>query len=191
MKKLSAGLIAVIVLVVVVVMVGGSLMGAYNGMATLREKVNTQQAEIQTQLQRRADLIPNLVNSVKGLAAHEQEVIDSVTSARAQLTGAKGMEEQAAANDQLSGALSRLLMVVENYPDIKADAAYISLMDELSGTENRIAVSRGDYNNSVNAYNSKLITFPNNIIAGMFNFDKAEYFTAPESAQSVPEVNFG
>ena len=102
-----------------------------------------------------------------------------------------GMEELAAANDNHSSALSRLLMVVENYPEIQSSQGYISLMDELAGTENRIAVARNDYNDAVKSYNSKIITFPNRLIAGMFGFEKAEYFTAPESAQSAPDVDFG
>ena len=183
-------MIALIVIVVLLVIAVFTLVGAYNGMATLRENVDTQQSAIQTQLQRRSDLIPNLVNTVKGLAAQEQAVIDSVTEARAQLSGAQGMQELAAANDNLSSALSRLLMVVENYPEIQSSQGYISLMDELAGTENRISVARVDYNEAVKSYNSKIITFPNNLLAGMFGFVKAEYFEAPESAQSAPSVDF-
>ena len=190
MKKLSGGMIALIVIVVLLVIAVFTLVGAYNGMATLRENVDTQQSAIQTQLQRRSDLIPNLVNTVKGLAAQEQAVIDSVTEARAQLSGAQGMQELAAANDNLSSALSRLLMVVENYPEIQSSQGYISLMDELAGTENRISVARVAYNEAVKSYNSKIITFPNNLLAGMFGFVKAEYFEAPESAQSAPSVDF-
>ena len=193
MKKMSTGVVVLIAVLAIIVIIGVSLAGGYNGIASARENVDTQQAAIQTQLQRRADLIPNLVNTVKGLAAQEQSVIDSVTEARAQLAGAQGMgmEELAAANDNLSSALSRLLMVVENYPEIQSSQGYISLMDELAGTENRIAVARNDYNDAVKSYNSKIITFPNRLIAGMFGFEKAEYFTAPESAQSAPDVDFG
>ncbi|WP_308753195.1 LemA family protein [uncultured Anaerotruncus sp.] len=193
MKKMSTGVVVLIAVLAIIVIIGVSLAGGYNGIASARENVDTQQAAIQTQLQRRADLIPNLVNTVKGLAAQEQSVIDSVTEARAQLAGAqgRGMEELAAANDNLSSALSRLLMVVENYPEIQSSQGYISLMDELAGTENRIAVARNDYNDAVKSYNSKIITFPNRLIAGMFGFEKAEYFTAPESAQSAPDVDFG
>lgn len=193
MKKMSTGMVVLIAVLAIVVIIAVSLVGAYNGIAAARENVDTQQAAIQTQLQRRADLIPNLVNTVKGLAAQEQSVIDSVTEARAQLAGAqgKGMGELAAANDNLTNALSRLLMVVENYPEIQSSQGYISLMDELSGTENRIAVARGDYNDAVKAYNSKIITFPNRVVASIFGFEKAEYFTAPETAQSAPSVDFG
>ena len=192
MKKMSTGVVVLIAVLAIIVIIGVSLVGGYNGIAAARENVDTQQAAIQTQLQRRADLIPNLVNTVKGLAAQEQSVIDSVTEARAQLAGAQGMgmEELAAANDNLSSALSRLLMVVENYPEIQSSQGYISLMDELAGTENRISVARNDYNDAVKSYNSRIITFPNRLVAGMFGFEKAEYFTAPESAQSAPAVNF-
>ena len=193
MKKMSTGVVVLIAVLAIIVIIGVSLVGGYNGIAAARENVDTQQAAIQTQLQRRADLIPNLVNTVKGLAAQEQSVIDSVTEARAQLAGAqgRGMEELAAANDNLSSALSRLLMVVENYPEIQSSQGYISLMDELAGTENRISVARNDYNDAVKSYNSRIITFPNRLVAGMFGFEKAEYFTAPESAQSAPDVDFG
>lgn len=177
-----------IVVAVLAVVVGMSLFGAYNGLATLRETVDTQQSTIQTQLQRRSDLIPNLTSTVKSLTTHEQSVIDSVTEARAQLAGARGMEELAAANDNLTSALSRLMVVVENYPDIQSTPAYTSLMDELAGTENRIAAARIDYNEAVQRYNQKVITFPNKLIAGLFGFEKAEYFTAPEPAQNVPDV---
>lgn len=190
MKNISKGMLTLIIVVVIIVAAAMSVFGAYNSMSVARENVDTQQAAIQTQLQRRSDLVPNLVNTVKGLSAHEQSVIDSVTSARAQLAGARTMPETAAANDALTGALSRLMVVVENYPDIKSSTAYVSLMDELAGTENRIAASRVDYNEAVKAYNNRIITFPGRLVAGMFGFEKAEYFTAPESAQSVPEVNF-
>ncbi|MEM1484026.1 LemA family protein [Oscillospiraceae bacterium PP1C4] len=190
MKKISTGIIVLIVLVAVIAIAAMSLFGSYNGIAVAKENVDTQQSAIQTQLQRRSDLIPNLVNTVKGLSAQEQSVIDSVTAARAQLSGAKNMGEMAAANDNLSGALSRLLVVVENYPQIQSSQGYISLMDELAGTENRISVSRVDYNNAVKAYNSKIITFPSNIVAGMFGFEKAAYFEAEESAQKAPNVQF-
>ncbi len=188
MKKISTGKMILIVVAVLAVVVGMSLFGAYNDLATLRETVDTQQSTIQTQLQRRSDLIPNLTSTVKSLTTHEQSVIDSVTEARAQLAGARGMEELAAANDNLTSALSRLMVVVENYPDIQSTPAYTSLMDELAGTENRIAAARIDYNEAVQRYNQKVITFPNKLIAGLFGFEKAEYFTAPGSAQNVPDV---
>lgn len=190
MKKLSGGLIALIVILGVVLLLGSMFFGSYNSLVTAREGVSSSQATIDTQLQRRADLIPNLVSTVKGFAAQEQSIIDSVTEARAQLTGAQTMADKAEADAALSGALSRLLVVVENYPELKSDDTFISLMDELSGTENRIAVARNDYNNVVKSYNNKIITFPGNIMAGIFGFEKAEYFTASAGANEVPQVNF-
>lgn len=191
MKKISRGMIVLIAVLVVVVVAAVSVFGSYNSMAVSRENVSTGQATIQTQLQRRADLIPNLVNTVKGLSAQEQKVIDSVTTARAQLAGAKSVPDMAAANDNLSGALSRLLSVVENYPEIQSSAGYISLMDELAGTENRIAAARTDYNDAVKSYNSMLVSFPKSMLAGMFGFEKAAYFEAAAGAQNAPDVNFG
>lgn len=190
MKKISTGMIILVAVIAVVAISAISLFGSYNSMAVARENVETQQSAIQTQLQRRSDLIPNLVNTVKGLSAQEQSVIDSVTEARAQLAGARGMEELAAANDNLSSALSRLLVVVENYPEIQSSQAYISLMDELAGTENRISVARVDYNDAVRAYNNRIIVFPGNLLAGIFGFEKAAYFETQESAQEVPDVQF-
>ncbi len=190
MKKLSGGLIALIVILGVVLLLGSMAFGGYNNLATAREAVDTSQATIDTQLQRRADLIPNLVSTVKGFAAQEQSVINSVTQARAQLTGAQTMAEKADADAALSGALSRLLVVVENYPELKSDATFTALMDELSGTENRIAVSRNDYNAAVQSYNNRIVTFPGRLFAGMLGFEKAEYFTASAGAQEVPQVTF-
>ena len=183
-------MIALIVVIALLVVFSVMAVGVYNGMISTRENVNTAQAAIDAQLMRRADLIPNLVETVKGLSAQEQSVIDSVTEARTQLAGAQSMEEKAAANDQLSSALSRLLMVVENYPEIQSSQGYISLMDELSGTENRITVARTDYNEAVKEYNLKITRFPGSLFAGIFGFEKAEYFTAPDSAQDAPQVDF-
>lgn len=190
MKNRSGKLVLIIVLALVFVLAATGF-GTYNSLASMQEGIEQAQGDIQTQLQRRADLIPNLVNTVKGISAHEQDVIDSVTQARAQLVGAQGMQEQAAADSALSAALGRLLVVVENYPEIKSDQAYVSLMDELSGTENRIAAARVDYNAAVKQYNSKIIRLPAKIFAALFGFDKAEYFEAPQSAQNAPTVDFG
>lgn len=187
----STGKIVLLVVAVALIALVAMGFGSYNGLATMRESVDTAHADIQTQLQRRADLIPNLVNSVKGLSAQEQAVVDSVTEARAALMGAQSVGEQAAANEQLSGALGRLLAITESYPDIKSDKAYISLMDELSGTENRINVARQDYNQAVKEYNSKIVRMPTKLFAGMFGFQKAEYFEAAQGAQTPPTVDFG
>lgn len=162
----------------------------YNGLVTAEENVDSKWAQVENQLQRRYDLIPNLVESVKGYANHEQEVIASITEARAQMGNAQTPEEQASANDALNGALSRLLVVVENYPNLKADANFRQLMDELAGTENRLAVAREDYNNEVQGFNKKVKRFPGNIIAGMFGFEQKEYFKAAAGAEKAPAVDF-
>lgn len=177
----------IIAIIIILVVVGGS---QYNSLVGINENVENQRANIDTMLQRRVDLIPNLVNTVKGYAEHEKEVIENVSNARAKLAGATSMEEKADADNQLSGALSRLLMVVENYPDLKANQQFTALSDELAGTENRIAVARKDYNDSVKVYNQKIRRFPSNIFANLLGFEKAEYFQAAEGAQQVPEVNF-
>ncbi len=190
MKKLSGGIIALIVVVVLIVIGVGWGVGGYNSLVSLRENVTTQSANIDTQLQRRTDLIPNLVNTVKGYAAHETEIMTAVSDARARLAGAEGMAEKAEADQALNSALSRLLMVVENYPDLKADAQYTALMDELAGTENRIAVARSDYNAVVRDYNKKIKTFPSVILANLFGFDEAEYFEAAEGSETPPTVDF-
>lgn len=167
-----------------------SVAGSYNKMITAREGVDTALSDLDVVLQRRADLIPNLVNTVKGAAAHETEIIDSVTSARANLLGADSVSEKAEANDELSKAINALMVIVENYPTISTSANYTQLSDELAGTENRIATARRDYNEIVKEYNSLIIKFPNNILAGMFGMEKAEYFTASEGSAEVPTVEF-
>ena len=192
MKKLSAGKIALIAVLLVLVVLVVSVFSGYNSLVTMRENVTGQQANIQTQLQRRNDLIPNLVNTVKGYAAHEKEVFDAVSDARARLAGAGGdMQELADADAAMQSALSRLLMVVENYPDLKANTQYTALMDELAGTENRIAVARKGYNDVVQSYNRKLRTFPTVLYAGMLGFSQADYFEAAEGAETPPTVDFG
>jgi LemA protein len=188
MKK---GLVALGIIVLLVVIVGGMLISSYNNFVTLEENVDQSYAQIENQLQRRLDLIPNLVNTVKGYAAHEKEVIASISDARARLAGAGTVEEEATANAELSGALSRLLVVVENYPNLKADQQFTQLMDELSGTENRISVARKDYNDQVAVYNKKVKQFPGALIAGMTGFDEKQYFKAAAGATEAPEVDFG
>ncbi|MDK2824103.1 MAG: LemA protein [Clostridia bacterium] len=164
--------------------------GAYNNLVTAEEDVNGKWAQVENQLQRRLDLIPNLVETVKGYAAHEKETFTLVTEARAKAAGAVSIKEKAQANSELSNALSRLMLVVERYPDLKANQNFIRLQDELAGTENRIAVARKDYNESVQRFNTFIKRFPNNIIAGIFNFEKQEYFEAEENAKNAPKVKF-
>jgi LemA protein len=188
MKK---GLVVIGIIIAAIVLVGVMLMSSYNNFVTLEENVDQSYAQIENQLQRRLDLIPNLVNTVKGYASHEKEVIASISDARARLAGAKTVEEEATANAELNGALSRLLVVVENYPNLKADQQFTQLMDELSGTENRISVARKDYNDQVAVYNKRVKQFPGAIIAGITGFDEKEYFNADPKAQEAPEVDFG
>ena len=185
-KGLKTGLIIGAVVVVLVMLFAGS----YNGLIGKEEEVDSKLAQVSVQLERRADLIPNLVNTVKGYASHEQSVIDSVTDARAKLLSANSVEEKAEANQELTTSLNNLLVVVENYPDLKANTNFIQLQDELAGTENRIAVARKDYNDAVKSYNKEIKSFPKNILAGMFGFEEKEYFEAKESSNEVPKVSF-
>lgn len=191
MVKLRKGLVGIGIVAVFVVVFGFMLMSSYNNFVNLEENVDQSYAQIENQLQRRLDLIPNLVSTVKGYAAHEEEVIASISDARARLAGAKTPEEEATANDELSGALSRLLVVVENYPNLRADRQFTQLMDELAGTENRIAVARRDYNDQVAVYNKKVKSFPGVIIANITGFDEKEYFKADPKASEAPKVDFG
>jgi len=178
----------IILAVVALLVVFG--ISSYNSLVGLNENVNGKWSQIANMLQRRADLIPNLVNTVKGYAAHEQQAIQSVADARAKLAGAGGPAAKAQANSELNSALARLLVVVENYPNLKADKNFRALMDELSGTENRIAVARKDYNDAVQVYNTKIRSLPTSIFAGMMGFGPKEYFRAEEGARQVPQVNF-
>ena len=184
MKK---GLIVIVAIIVIIVI---ALVASYNGIVSKSEEVDNKFADIDTQLQRRADLIPNLVNTVKGYAKQEQDVINAVTDARAKLVGANTVSEKAEADQELSSALNRLLIVVENYPELKSSENFRQLSDELAGTENRIATARRDYNQAVKEYNLQIKKFPTNIMAGMFGFGEKEYFEAKETAQEVPSVNF-
>jgi LemA protein len=184
-------LIVLIVIVGIIAIIGMSLAGAYNGLVSSKENLDRKFADIDVALKRRTDLIPNLVNTVKGFAAHETEAIASVTDARARMAGARTTSELADADSELSGALSRLLVVVENYPELKADANFRQLSDELTGTENRIAVSRGDYNAAAQNYNMKIRSFPLNLIAGMMGFEKTAYFEADAADRTPPTVDFG
>ena len=189
MKKRFLGPVIVIVAVIVIFII--MLMSSYNGFVNSEENVNQSYAQIENQLQRRLDLIPNLVSTVQGYAKHEKEVITAVSDARAKLAGSTTPAEQATANDELSGAFSRLLVVVENYPNLKADQQFTQLMDELSGTENRIAVARKDYNDQVAEYNKKVKRFPGAIVANVTGFDEKEYFKANPNATEAPKVDFG
>src|SRR5512137_1749260 len=166
-------LIAVVVIVVLAGMIYSFFKGSYNTFVTLDEGVKSAWAQVENQLQRRYDLIPNLVETVKGYAKQEKDVLVEVTNARARVGGAATVPDKISANNELTGALSRLLVVVERYPDLKSNQNFLRLQDELAGTENRIAVERKRYNEAVQTYNVAIRTFPANLLAGMFGFTKA------------------
>jgi LemA protein len=196
MKKF---LIPIAILAVVGIFIYTKAVGTYNQFVQAEEQINGQWAEVETQYQRRADLIPNLVSTVKGYAEFEQETLTGVVEARAKATGMtidptnltpEKLAQFQQAQDQLSGALSRLLVTVEKYPDLKANQNFLELQAQLEGTENRISVARRNFNESVQAYNSNLRTFPNNIFAGWYNFEAKGYFQASEGADKAPTVQF-
>lgn len=187
MKKSNIGLICVIAFIVIILIIAIS---SYNGIVSKNEAVDSALSDLDVMLQRRADLVPNLVSTVKGYTNHETEIIDKVTEARTKLVNANSIEEKSTANNELSNSLNALMVVVENYPDLKSSANFIQLSDELAGTENRIAVARKDYNNAVKTFNTAIIKFPSNIFANMFGFEKATYFEAEESSLEVPSVSF-
>ena len=187
MKKSNIIILAVAAIIILAIVM---MISSYNGIVAKSEEVDNKFSAIDTQLQRRADLIPNLVNTVKGYASQEQEVINSVTEARAKLAGANTVSEKAEADGELTSALNRLMIVVESYPDLKSSQNFIQLSDELAGTENRIATARRDYNEAVKEYNLKIKKFPTNLMAGMFGYEEADYFEASEQSQEVPNVSF-
>ena len=189
-KRLKPWHIILIVVAVLAVALVGYTVKSYNGLVTLKQEVTQKESDIQTTLQRRADLIPNLVNTVKGYASHEESIMKEVSDARAALVGANNTGDQLAANEQMTSALNRLLAIAENYPVLKANTNFIQLQDELSGTENRITQARRAYNDAVKTYNTKIQRFPTSLIAGIFNFEAFDYFQANEGAQEVPSVNF-
>jgi LemA protein len=184
-------LIVLAVLVLIALGIGGMYVGRRNQMVTKNETVKSDWAQVDVVLQRRADLIPNLVETVKGIAAQEQTVFHDIAAARSALMGAQTPSDKIAANGQLDGALSRLLVIVENYPNLKSNENFLRLQDELAGTENRIAVERKRYNDAIQDYNTYIGLFPNNIFAGWAGFKRNDaYFNAPESAREAPKVQF-
>jgi len=188
MKKLVA---IIVVIALVLVWTGGIYVGRRNEMVRKSEAIKAAWAQVDNQLQRRADLIPNLVETVKGFAAQEQTVFGEIAKARAALVGARTPADRIAANSQLDGALARLLVVVENYPQLKSNENFLRLQDELAGTENRIAVERKRYNDTLQDYNTYIGLFPNSLFAGWAGFKRNEdYFRAAEAARQAPKVAF-
>lgn len=201
MKKFPKWLVVLIIVLVCVFGIFSCYKNTYNSLVSLDEGVNAQWAEVQNQYQRRLDLIPNLVSTVKGYAKHESDVLTQVSEARASAGGQINISDDVLndpeafaryqqVQDNLGASLQRLLMVTENYPELKADQNFLSLQDQLEGTENRITVARQRYNDSAKEYNSKVRSFPTNIIANMSGFEKKTYFTASAEAQSAPKVEF-
>lgn len=188
-KKLGTGTIVLLVVVAVVLIFGGMVVGKYNGLVSAQEKVDAQFSNISAQLQRRNDLIPNLVNTVKAYAKHEEEVFTAVTEARAQIMGATNKDDIVNADQQMTAAVTNLIAVAESYPELKASGNFKDLQNQLAGTENRIAVARKDYNEAVKAYNTTLRSFPGNIIGGMFGFKPYQLFQATPGADQVPDVD--
>lgn len=183
-----------IILVIIGVLIFGAILfassyfGLRNRLVQLNENTKSAWAQVETQLQRRMDLIPNLVRTVKGYAAHEEKVLTEVTKARASVANAGSVEEQINSNNQLTTALSRLMVVVERYPDLKANQNFLALQDELAGTENRIAVARQRYNDAAQIFNSTRLKFPYSLVAA--GFKEAPYFKASQGANEAPEVQF-
>lgn len=182
-----APIIAVVVLVLISVLIG---VGYYNSFVTQSNAIEGQWKQVEVQYQRRFDLIPNLVESVKGLQAQEQKIFGDLAAARANYTGARSAEDRVKAANELEGSLSRLIAIFENYPQIKSDQAVIRLMDELSGTENRIAVERRRYNEIVQSYNTSVTTLPGKLFASFMGFQPKTYFQATPGSENAPKVSF-
>jgi len=188
---MKAAIVTLVVLLILAFVVGSAYFDRRNQMAIKREAVNAAWAQVDVVLQRRADLIPNLVETVKGFAVQEQKVFGDIAAARAALVGAKSPSEKIAANGQLDSALSRLLVIVENYPQLKSNENFMRLQDELAGTENRIAVERRRYNEAIQDYNTYISLFPNSMVAGLAGFTRNDaYFKTEEGARQAPKVNF-
>jgi LemA protein len=189
--KRTGLLIAIAIIAVAVLGIGGCLVGNYNHLVTAKEAVDQRWAQVDNQLQRRNDLIGSLVETVKGTAIQEQEVFGKIAEARAQMAGAKTPTQAIQAGQAMDSALGRLLVVVENYPQLKSNEAFMQLMDELAGTENRLATERMRYNQEVQSYNVLVKRFPMNFFASMFGYKEAPYYQIPESARQAPKVDFG
>lgn len=191
-NKKRSGAVGLIVAIIAIIVIGLiMIVPTYNRLAASRENVNQAYAQVQNVVQRRADLIPNLVSTVKGYTDHESETLTKVTNARAGIQNAEGPQELAEANEELTRAIGDINVVVEAYPELKADTQFVQLMDELAGTENRISTERKNYNEAVQSYNTDIKKFPTNLIAKFTGYDPAEYFQADASAQDAPKVDFG
>ncbi len=191
--RMSSGKKVIIVLAVIAflaISLYSLVAGNYNRFVKMDVGIKAAWSQVENQLQRRYDLIPNLVETVKGYAKQEKDVLVEVTNARSRVGGAGTVPDKIAANNELSSALSRLMVVVERYPDLKSNQNFLKLQDELAGTENRIAVERMRYNDAVKIYNQAIRTFPANIIAGIFGFKEAAFFEAPKEAKAAPKVKF-
>ena len=184
-------MLGLIIAIVILFIIVGWLTGMYNALVRLRNRVKNAWSQIDVQLKRRHDLIPNLVETAKGYMKHEQETLKGITEARSRAMGAGSVGEKAKAEGELSGAMSKFFLVVENYPDLKANSNFLAVQEELTSTENKIAFSRQSYNDQVLFFNNKIQMFPSNIIAGMFNFKENEFFELKnEEERAVPKVNF-
>jgi len=186
---MKSGLKAIIGIVIAIALLGIPMISSYNSLVTEESNVDVQWANVESKLQRRYDLIPNLVESVKGAMEQEQEVFGAIADARARIGSAQTTEEQVSASNEMESALSRLLVVVENYPELKSNEQVTALMDELAGTENRISVERDRYNEAVQGYNNKVKRFPGSLMAGIFGFDQKSYFEAVSGAENAPSVD--
>lgn len=187
MKK---GLKTTLIILGIILIIVLPIIGSYNRIVGIEQQVLNSQANIETNLQRRNDLIPNLVSTVKGYASQEKDIFTDIANARAKLGGAKNINEKANADAELSSSLSRLLVVVERYPDLKSNQNFRDLSVALEGTENRINIARQDYNKNIGTYNTTIRKFPNSMIAGVFGFQQKEYYKAAEGAKEVPKVEF-
>src|SRR6201996_2014216 len=189
---MKIGIVILVIVLILALLFGSAFVSRRNQMAIKREAVNAAWSQVDVVLQRRADLIPNLVETVKGFATHEEKVFGDIAAARAAMMGAKTPQDKIAANGQLDSALSRLLVVVENYPQLKSNENFLRLQDELAGTENRIAIERRRYNQTVQDYNTYISLFPNNIVASLSGFTRNDaYFKTDEGARQAPKVDFG
>lgn len=187
MKKI---LIPIFILFMVLGIIFIPSIGVYNNLIKLDQSVKVAESNIDTQLQRRSDLIPNLVETVRGYASQEREIFTAIAEARSRLAGSQSMEDRASADNQLTSALSRLLVIVENYPELKSNQNFRDLTVALETAENRIGIARQSYNEAVDSYNTRVRQFPGSIVAGLFNFPEKPYYRATEGAREVPKVDF-